>query len=488
MSRKFFILTAAALFIFVAVVQRERAQEGRIGPPDGIREAIEAKARELNLGSPWSGNIYEYTAIPGGIRGWQQDYDRGSLLYVPGHGVLFMTSAMRSAYRGDPYSRLTHRLGFPIANEFRCLTPDPRDRYQLFEGGTIYWRAAENQYVIEPNAPRPATPGDCPRRGGPVATVVTEPQVPLGRKPPQRHRYRVSIIGFNVTRQTFDGYQEVDGKGDEVYVAAQVTKFNANGEMFSNTGERGVLMGDINLLPVDEERLQAGNLSDQGGIGDGFTYLPARNPSVRYSKPTLPWVVYEGELIQGFDALTVIPSIWEWDNDYYSYQWYQKWAFGLRPGGRPAFFYDPEPGRGRPVPDTRTVGSGWITQIVSESVRSPNGLAPTSSWGEGPVISYPGNPILVNPSGDQPIGANPPNDGDPRRVFVPQILFLTEQLAQRVVRTNFPLPAVRTSNGNTGITAEQFARLGPGVIPVRYHGRDEGMGDYTIFLKVEQVP
>jgi hypothetical protein len=65
-----------------------------------------------------------------------------------------MSNAMRAAYRGDPFSRMTHTLGFPISNEFRGLTPDARDRYQLFERGTIFLRAAESRYFVEQGAVR----------------------------------------------------------------------------------------------------------------------------------------------------------------------------------------------------------------------------------------------------------------------------------------------------------------------------------------------
>jgi len=73
-------------------------------------------------------------------------------------------------------------------------------------------------------------------------------------------------------------------------------------------------------------------------------------------------------------------------------------------------------------------------------------------------------------------------------VFVPKVLFLTEQLAQRVVTRNYPLPAVRTTDGDTGTLVEPFGTLGRGVIPIHYSGTDEGTGDYTLLVKVEQIP
>jgi hypothetical protein len=468
MRRKFFIGTLVALFLFVAAATETRAQVGQIGAPEGVRRAIEEKARQLDLGAPYSG-IQEYTATPGGIRGWSQAFERGRLFNVPGYGVLLMSPRMSQ----EAYSRTgreSETLGFPVSNEFRCLTPDPRDRYQLFERGTIFWRAAENRYSIEVGAARPATPGNCARPGGPAGPVVTSPT--------SRNRYRVSIIGFSANRQTFDGHQELDGKGDEVYIVAQTAKFQSNGEMSSYTYGRGVLMGDTNLRPASEERMTAGNLSDVGGIGDGYTHMPRRNPSLRYRSPTLPWVVFEGELTAGSDALMVIPTIWEWDGDARQLDAYRNVYFGP---GRPEFFY------GRPP-----IRTDWVTQLVGESVRSPNGIAP-ASWGRGPVISVTSAQVWPIRGGDQPIGLDLPTDSNrevvgPRGVFVPKVLFLTEQLAQRVVATNYPLPAGGNSSGNTGTTVDSFARLGPGVVPIQYRGTDEGTGDYTLFVKVEQVP
>ena len=133
-----------------------------------------------------------------------------------------------------------------------------------------------------------------------------------------------------------------------------------------------------------------------------------------------------------------------------------------------------------------------MTQLVSESVRSPNGLAP-ASWGRGPVISVPSAQVWPIRGGDQPIGMDLPTDSNrevvgPRGVLVPKVLFLTEQLVQRVVATNYPVPAGGGSSGNIGTTVDSFARLGPGVVPIRYRGTDEGTGDYTLLVKVEQIP
>nr|MBA2733457.1 hypothetical protein [Acidobacteriota bacterium] len=62
------------------------------------------------------------------------------------------------------------------------------------------------------------------------------------------------------------------------------------------------------------------------------------------------------------------------------------------------------------------------------------------------------------------------------------------QLAQRVVTRNYPLPTVRTSDGDIGTVVESLGSLGRGVVPIHYSGTDEGTGDYTLLVKVEQIP
>jgi hypothetical protein len=344
--------------------------------------------------------------------------------------------------------------------------PDAQPARPLPAIRTIFWRAAENRYVIEQGMAPPTTPGNCVGSAAPVGEVVTAPD---GR----RHRYRVSIIGFTANRQTNDGLQEWDGKGDEVYILAITARFQSNGSLISHTLERSVLMGDVNNRPAGEERLQAGGLSDRGGIGNNYSFRPTRNPPTRFSKPTLPWVVYEGELTTGFDALMVIPSIWEWDGDDRELRQFRNVYFG--PVGSPRFFYDRSPNR-----------SDWVTQLVRQSVTSPTGVAPNSAWGQGPVMTVRDAQFWLGWDGDRPIGLDLPTVGH-QRVFVPKVLFLTDQLAQRVVTMRFPLPSVRTTDGNVGTLVEP-GTLPPGVVPISYAGTDEGTGDYTLFLKVEQIP
>jgi hypothetical protein len=480
MSTKFFILTLITLFLFSAAATAARAQT-----PDQIRGMIEAEARARDLGEQIV-PIAEQTSTTTGTHVWSGSYDRGVVIYEPHNGVVAIKDPILRWY----YLQLHHSvgnspLGWPITDELQCSTPDPRVRYQLFERGTFFLSVLNNREYGYASLGRPATVGNCVIPG-PMATVVTEPPASTGE------RFRVSIVGFTVNRQTNDGLQELDGKGDEVYVVAQVAQFQNNGQLASNTLERSVLMGDTDLRPANEERMSTGNLSDQGGIGDGFRYRPLRNPSVRYSHPTLPWVVYEGRLAPNANAVMIIPTIWEWDSNDRTLQEYRELYFS---GSHPPYFYGSPPRRrwGDNAVASPASTNPWVANLVRDSLRSSTGFTPSRGWGTGPVINSTGSSVGLSRDGDQPIGlSNAPTGSEygryGYRLFAPQILFLTYRLAQTVVTQTYPVPVVRASGGSTAVTAEPFGALGPGIVPIRYAGTDEGTGDYTIFLKVERIP
>lgn len=479
MSRKNFIFMLLALFLFVGAAMEASAQV-----PDEIRRVIEDKARERDLGGLASLGFAEVTSRPSGRHVWAGYYVRGTVYVIQPYGAAALTSAVASAYYDQFRESIGHApIGLPISDEIRCRTPDTRDRYQLFERGVFFWRASQNSWIGYPNLPHPRTTGNC-AIPGPTATVVTQPEPATGE------RFRVSIIGFTANRQTSDDPMQSDGKGDEVYLVAQVAKFQSNGQLASNTFERSVLMGDTNQRPASEERMTVGGASADGGIRDGDSYMPANASRPRYSHPALPWIVYEGALAPGSNAVMIIPTIWEWDGDERQLQEYRRLYFS---GPNPQYFYGREPLRRWGDNDIATNGqpNPWVTNLVRDSLNSPTGFTTSRGWGTGPVINFTGNSVGLFREGDQPIGLSNAPASQARlnaRLFSPQILFLTYRLAQTVVTRQFPVPAVRSTNGNTGTIVEPFATLGPGVIPIRYAGSDEGTGDYTIFLRVERIP
>ena len=280
MKRKNLMFTLIALFLFAGAAMEASAQV-----PDDIRRVIEDKARERDLGGLSSVGFYQVTSRPSGTV-WAGYYDRGTVFGLRPYGATTLTRAVESAYLDQFRESIGFApIGLPITDEIRCRTPDPRDRYQVFEHGVFFWRASQNRWIGYANLRPPRSTGDCVIPG-PTATVVTEPAEGTGE------RFRVSIIGFTANRQTLDDARQLDGKGDEVYVVAQVLKFQPNGQIVSNTFERSVLMGDTNQRPANEERMTVGGASGDGGIRNGDTYLPPNATRLRYSHPALPWIVY----------------------------------------------------------------------------------------------------------------------------------------------------------------------------------------------------
>jgi Fibronectin type III domain len=145
----------------------------------------------------------------------------------------------------------------------------------------------------------------------PVSATVTLPRT--------RGRYRVTINGFLAHQETKDHMLEVDGKRDEVFVAAYVSMFDKTKAPV--TGElRTPVYGDVNGF---QNRRKAGSASSMGGIQSGDKYPAAANPWLRSGSPNgseLPLLLWEGELVQGQNVLFFVPTIWEFDGDEEVYQ------------------------------------------------------------------------------------------------------------------------------------------------------------------------
>lgn len=148
---------------------------------------------------------------------------------------------------------------------------------------------------------------------------------------PLRARFRVSLIGFKVNRETWDDELERDGKRDEVYVAAQSLVYGIDGRLLSDSGAlRSRVMGDPTGRP---ERIAAGStpanpglfgigVSDAGGLRTGDQF-PASFviPPVRARTDAPPMLLWEGELVSRWsphsydtNVALIVLTIWEWDS------------------------------------------------------------------------------------------------------------------------------------------------------------------------------
>lgn len=135
------------------------------------------------------------------------------------------------------------------------------------------------------------------------------------RADPKRGRYRVTLNGFTVYRQTYDNPLQIDGKGDEVYFAAYVSRLDtSSADLIDQQLLATKVHGDVNGFP---ERKQAGMASGRGGIQTGNTF-PFPTPFKRTGAPSveeIPMLLWEGELVQGQSAVVITPTVWEWDDN-----------------------------------------------------------------------------------------------------------------------------------------------------------------------------
>jgi uncharacterized protein DUF4214 len=124
-------------------------------------------------------------------------------------------------------------------------------------------------------------------------------------------KYRVALEGVRVAQQTWDHALNVDGWGDEIYAVCSVKVIQQPGTTLRDDTTRSKTMGDINGFNA---RVKVGTATTHGGIKSGDD-IPYPQPWVRKSDvygDRFPMVVFEGDLTSD-RAVTLIPSIWEWD-------------------------------------------------------------------------------------------------------------------------------------------------------------------------------
>ena len=125
---------------------------------------------------------------------------------------------------------------------------------------------------------------------------------------PLHGRYRVSLTGFTVQAQTYDNFLQIDGKGDEVYLATQVMQLDTASRLLviSNEVQTSKIYGDVNGFIY---RIKAGTAGGTGGLANAND-VPAPSGTSGF-----PMVLWEGELAQNRGAVVVVPTIWEWDDN-----------------------------------------------------------------------------------------------------------------------------------------------------------------------------
>jgi hypothetical protein len=136
--------------------------------------------------------------------------------------------------------------------------------------------------------------------------------------PAQPPTYRVMVTGFAAIKLTDDDPLQLDGHGDEVFVAAAVISWNRQSNQLTNfafvqTREFGET-GNTTLYP---DRIKGGSATMNGGIAAGDrvpnSYDLAGSNLPAPTTDQLPLLVWQGPLTAGVDAIVIAPSLWERD-------------------------------------------------------------------------------------------------------------------------------------------------------------------------------
>ena len=314
------IMLFGALVVLL-IINGSTVVHAQAGDPIQIEKEINLKAGELKLGPPVS--PLRRTDPPRRVLSpaaeiWMREFERGRVYRFPQifgvvaiQGDMLKTWLARGGERGE--------FGLPLLNEVACNGQE--GRAQIFEFGGV--RASNREVTFYPfSTVNPFAPNEVFRCISPTSSKT---------KTETSGRFRVILTGFSVERQTDDNVLESDGKGDEVFIVAEVAEY-ANREkrpqppqdpfsaLFGDnpllTLRRtltSIVMGDANNQEVP--RIRAGTAGNNGGLRSGDQF-PTKEPWKQVgalSQNRLPMQVWEGEL-SGQGMVIIVPTIWEWDD------------------------------------------------------------------------------------------------------------------------------------------------------------------------------
>jgi hypothetical protein len=259
------------------------------------------------------------------------------------------------------------------------------------------------------------------------------------KKVPLSGRYRVSIVGFVCANETRDDIFAWDGLSDEIRLNVETQVVDRDRELLLQGQAQTRVMGSVNGDDWRRIRVQAGTADRFGGVrtGDSVPSSPAYAPRTDPANPELPFLLFEGDLIQGMNAVTVIPTIWEVDG-----------GAGLWPRFQSAL--------AAALPSIIT-----STATLAGGPGAGTAIAPAAEATIG-AIDRLMTGIRGGDGGDRVIGIH-------GETFSPRVIRLNYDIAELALRTRIGGPAPA------------------GIIPIVY--RDEGdlNGNYTLYVKIERI-
>jgi hypothetical protein len=125
--------------------------------------------------------------------------------------------------------------------------------------------------------------------------------------------YRLLLTQIVANHATNDTLFSADGKGDEVYVTANIDRMTSEPAIVTaQQSLRTWTFGDVNN---QGDRVMAGSLSSQGGSESGDTIPPTGGACIPKAPDhlCLPMEIFRGRLVKDALGVYITPRIWEWD-------------------------------------------------------------------------------------------------------------------------------------------------------------------------------
>jgi hypothetical protein len=352
-------------------------------------------------------------------------------------------------------------------------------------GIAAFTRTSLNVASTVASAPAPsAAPAPPPAASAPTTPAPATGAPSASAPPVVSGRYRVVATGFRVIHESKDDSFSRDGRGDEVYAAFTMFHYDRrSGTMLDHDLGRTKTIGDVNNSP---DRIQGGSSSGAGGFraGDWFPMVP--DPSATYgvapSNTRFPYLIWQGMLTDGQDAVVILPALWEFNKEPNAYnQWFQH------------ELADAQSIWSTTAVQTALTG-GELALITPPGVTVPTvGDMPLENYADSlfkVAFSVPDLVSLITAGrSDRPLGLGVINGAYtlPRRAIVVTREVIEASLQKRA---ETPVGAISPLAGNAGVTAVFSQKLPSGTIAIPLFDApgDALQGQYVMYVQVERIP
>jgi hypothetical protein len=294
---------------------------------------------------------------------------------------------------------------------------------------------------------------------------------------------------FTVGAVTIDNLLDLDGKGDEIYGGFSMFHVKRiNGDVLDQDLRRTKVHGQV-IQGTD--RVAAGSATPNGGLVGGDNY-PNASSNAPGGDQTFPFLVWDGTLTNNQDALVLLPSLWESDNDDENFdEWFLSEKAAL-----PVFWWDADMrtaltvlGLNVVTTDTLATGFGFNGLLPLTSKDRPLGLTlrPTGFALRRRAI------VLTREILEAALTPPPPNAESQTAALLRMMQGRSQLLGQAGA---FAAPGASAPDQSKGSQddnqLEQPIQARPGentiAVPLVDSSVPNLHGSYILYLRVERVP